>query len=161
MISLIKPARNELVNWFMTKSRTRSGGRLFVREHGLRPIIRSIKQGMGFYYAPDEDLGEKESVFAPFFGAPAATLAALGRMAKLADAVVIPFFTRMRLDRKGYELILRPPLDHFPTGGLLADATRMNQELEKGIREMPEQYLWTYKRFKSRPDDTPSPYEKP
>jgi lipid A biosynthesis lauroyl/palmitoleoyl acyltransferase len=161
MISLIKPARNELVNWFMTKSRTRAGGRLFVRAHGLRPIIRSIKQGMGFYYVPDEDLGLKESVFAPFFGVPAATLAALGRMAELADAVVIPFFTRMLIDRKGYELILCPPLDNFPSGDMLADATRMNQELEKGILKMPEQYMWTFKRFKNRPDNAPSPYEKP
>ncbi len=161
MISLIKPVRNELVNWFMTKSRTRSGGRLFIREHGLRPIIRSIKQGMGFYYVPDEDLGEKESVFAPFFGVPAATLATLGRMVKLGDAVVIPFFTRLLLDRKGYELILRPPLDNFPTGDPVADATRMNQELEKAIREMPEQYMWTFKRFKNRPDNARSPYEKP
>jgi lauroyl/myristoyl acyltransferase len=161
MISLIKPARNELVNWFMTKSRTRAGGRLFVRAHGLRPIIRSIKQGMGFYYVPDEDLGVKESVFAPFFGVPAATLAALGRMAKLADAAVIPFFTRMLLDRKGYELILCPPLNNFPSGDMLADAVRMNQELEKAIQKMPEQYMWTFKRFKNRPDNAPSPYEKP
>ncbi len=160
MIGLIKPVRNQLLNWFIDKSRTRFGGYPFVREQGLRPIIRSIKQGAGFYYLPDEDLGEKESVFAPFFGVPAATLATLGRMATLSNAAVLPCFTRLLPGGKGYELILRPPLDNFPTGDPLADAIRMNQELEKSIREMPEQYIWTYKRFKSRPDNAPSPYEK-
>jgi KDO2-lipid IV(A) lauroyltransferase/lauroyl-KDO2-lipid IV(A) myristoyltransferase len=34
----------------------------------------------------------------------------------------------------------------------------MNAEIEKGVAEMPEQYMWTYKRFKTRPSNAPSPY---
>jgi KDO2-lipid IV(A) lauroyltransferase len=35
----------------------------------------------------------------------------------------------------------------------------MNQAIEAGVREMPEQYMWTYKRFKRRPRGEPSFYD--
>jgi KDO2-lipid IV(A) lauroyltransferase/lauroyl-KDO2-lipid IV(A) myristoyltransferase len=34
----------------------------------------------------------------------------------------------------------------------------MNQVIEEGLRPMPEQYLWTFKLFKTRPGQAPSPY---
>ncbi len=41
----------------------------------------------------------------------------------------------------------------------MADAARMNKEIEKWVREMPEQYMWSYRRFKTRPNNEPSLYE--
>jgi KDO2-lipid IV(A) lauroyltransferase len=54
---------------------------------------------------------------------------------------------------------LYPPLENFPTGDPVADATRMNWEIEAWVREMPEQYMWSYRRFKTRPKGEPSLYE--
>jgi lauroyl/myristoyl acyltransferase len=53
---------------------------------------------------------------------------------------------------------LRPPLENFPSGDEIEDAARMNREIEAGVRAMPEQYMWTFKLFKTRPDDADSPY---
>lgn len=156
-ISLVKPVRNRLLDWFMTRSRTRFGGRVYARGQSFRPIVRAIKAGAGFYYLPDEDHGRKDSVFAPFFGVPAATLTALGKLARLSDALVVPFFTK-RLHDGRYELTFFPPLENFPSNDAITDATAMNAALEKGLREMPEQYFWTYRRFRTRPDNAPSPY---
>lgn len=156
----LKPVRNALANWFIVYGRGRFGARLFTRDQGLRPLVRALQQGLSLYYLPDEDLGTKDSVFVPFFGVPAATLTTVGRLARLGNAAVLPYFMRRRKDGRGYEVVIKPALDNFPTDDPVADATRMNQALEEGIREAPEQYLWTFKRFKSRPGNAPSPYPR-
>ena len=38
------------------------------------------------------------------------------------------------------------------------DARRMNKKIEKAIRQYPEQYIWGYRRFKTRPPGSPSLY---
>ncbi|HEX7044908.1 MAG TPA: lysophospholipid acyltransferase family protein [Burkholderiales bacterium] len=158
VFSMIKLQRQPLVDWLLQKVRTRYGAPLVAREQGLRPVLRQLAQGLVFYYLPDEDFGPRRSVFAPFFGVPTATLPTLGRLAALAQADVIPCFTRLLPGGRGYEVVLDPPLASFPTGDPAADAARMNEALERGIRHMPEQYMWTLRLFQTRPHGAPSPY---
>ena len=160
-VSMFKTIGDPLVNWLVARSRLQFGARLFARGDNLRPLIKTVRQGAGFYYLPDEDLGPKESVFAPFFGVPAATLPTLGRLADLCDAAVVPCFTRLLPKGRGYEVEFHPALADFPSGDAVVDATRMNQAIEAGVTAMPEQYLWVYKRFKSRPDGATAPYDLP
>lgn len=159
VFSMIKLQRNPLANWLLNKARSRYGSPLVVRQQGLRPVVRELTHGRMFYYLPDEDFGPKHSVFVPFFGVPCATLTTLGRLARLADAIVVPCFTRLLPGGRGYEVILHPPLRRFPSADASADAARMNQIIEDEIRMMPEQYMWTFKLFKTRPDRAPSPYD--
>ena len=156
--SMVKLQRNPAVNWLLNRGRTRFDSFLLSRTQGLRPVIRGLKQGLAFYYLPDEDFGERQSVFVPFFGVLTATLATLGRLAQITNALVVPCFTRLLPGGRGYEVILKLPLENFPEGDRMRDATRMNQVIEEGLRTMPEQYLWTFKLFKTRPDNAPSPY---
>lgn len=156
--TMMKLQRNPIVNWMLNRGRARFGGELISRHQGLRPVLRRLRRGQGFYYLPDEDFGPKQSVFAPFYGVPRATLPSLGRLAELSDAAVLPFFVRLLPWGLGYEAIIRPPLEGFPSGDAVADATAMNRALEEGISAMPEQYMWTLKFFRTRPDGSPSPY---
>jgi lauroyl/myristoyl acyltransferase len=158
VFSMFKPPRDPLLSWFLNKGRMRFGARLLTRKQGMRPVLRGLRQGMAFYYIPDEDFGPKRSVFAPFFGIPTATLPTLARLAAIADAVVIPLFVRMLPGGEGYELLLSAPLPDFPSDDPVVDATRMNRVLETSIREVPEQYMWTLKLFKTRPGNVASPY---
>lgn len=158
VFSMIKPQKNPAVNWLLNKARSRYGAPLISRQQGLRPVVRALDAGSIFYYLPDEDFGPQRSVFAPFFGIPTATLSTLGRLAERSNAVVVPCFTRLLSRGRGYEIIVHPPLIDFPTGDRVADAARMNEALEHGIRAMPEQYMWTFKLFKTRPNGAPSPY---
>ena len=103
--------------------------------------------------------GGAQAVSAPFFGVPTPTLTALARIARLADAVVLPCYTRKLPGVGGFEVTIGPALTPFPTDDALADAARMNAAIEEGVRMMPEQYLWTYKRFKRVRRDGRSPYE--
>jgi KDO2-lipid IV(A) lauroyltransferase len=157
---MMKAQRNALFNWYVWKGRTRFKGVTSLREQGLRPMIRALKTIHLCYYVPDEDFGPDHSVFAPFFGVPTATLPVLGKLAEKTQALVVPCFTRILPRGQGYEVVLKPPLEHFPTGDPQEDAARMNAALEEGVRAMPEQYLWTFRWFKSRPGNAPSPYRK-
>ena len=49
----------------------------------------------------------------------------------------------------------------FPTADTAADTRRMTDYIEQRVLEMPEQYFWMHKRFKTRPPGEPSPYRKP
>jgi Kdo2-lipid IVA lauroyltransferase/acyltransferase len=157
---IIKPLRNPVLDWFLHRARVRFGAAALTRDQGLRPAMLALKHGHTFHYSPDEDLGPKHSVFAPFFGVPAATLPTLGRITESADAVVIPCFVRLLSFARGYEVVLHAPLENFPSGDETQDAARMNRAFEAGIRDMPEQYLWTFKLFKTRPANAPSPYDR-
>ena len=158
-ISMMKPVKNELLNWQIWKGRTRwESMRVVMRDQGLRPLVRAAKNGTPCYYMPDQDFGDsKLTIFAPFFGVQTSTLTTLPAMARLARARVVPIYPIMREDG-GYEVIFDQPLENFPSGDELADATRVNQVVEKCISLAPAQYMWTLRWFKTRPDGEPSPY---
>jgi lipid A biosynthesis lauroyl/palmitoleoyl acyltransferase len=153
-----KPLRNPLLDAWMAHGRSRFGARLMARQEGLRPLVKALKAGTLVYYIPDEDLGPEHAVFAPFFGVPKATVPMLGRLARLGDAVVLPYITRLDPATGLYHIHIHPPLEGFPSGDVLADTARMNAELESMIREDPAQYMWSFKLFKTRPEGQPRLY---
>jgi KDO2-lipid IV(A) lauroyltransferase len=130
--------------------RTRFGARMFPRQAGIRTGIEAINSGVLYYYLPDLDFGPKRSVFVPFFGVPAATVTGLAYIARTTGAAVVPCVTRM-LPEGGYVARLYPPWSGFPSGDDVADARRMMAFIEERVLEMPEQYFWLHKRFKTRP----------
>jgi len=160
-VSFAKPMRNPIVEWINHRSRTRYSGDIFTRDQGLRPAIRQIRRGRFFYYLPDEDLGAEGAVFVDFFGVPKATLTALGRLARLTGAAVLPSFAWYDEAEDQYVLKLWPPMEGFPSGDDTSDARAMNAAIESAIRETPAQYLWTMRLFRTRPDGQPHPYRNP
>ena len=81
-----------------------------------------------------------------------ATITGLARIARLAGAVVVPAVTRQLPGTAGYVLTFYPAWRGFPTDSPEADARRMNAFIEERVLEMPEQYFWLHKRFKTRPE---------
>jgi len=137
--------------------RTRFGALMFPRQAGIKSGIRVIQSGTLYYYLPDLDFGPKRSVFVPFFGVPAATVTGLAYIARTTGAAVIPCVTRM-LPEGGYVARLYPAWSDFPSGDEHADARRMMAFVEERVLEMPEQYFWLHKRFKTRPEGEPRFY---
>ncbi len=123
---------------------------LYSRQQGLRPIIKGMRANMPFIYPPDQDQGVKDGVFVPFFGVPAATTTSVSRIALMTGAQVVPSITRV-LPEGGYVLSFYPAWENYPSGDEVADARRMNEFIEQRILEMPAQYFWLHKRFKTRP----------
>lgn len=116
----------------------------------LRATVKHLKRGGTVWYAPDQDMRGKESVFVPFFDVPASTITATHHLARLSGAQVLPFFHRREADGS-YVLRLEAPLANFPSDDAEADTACVNRAIEAMVREAPAQYLWLHKRFKTRP----------
>lgn len=149
--TIFTPQSNPVAGAWMSKGRSRFGQvQLFQREDGVKAIVSALRNNAWLYLLPDMNFGPEESIFVPFFGEPAATVPSLSRFAKLGRARVLPVVTRMT--SSGYEVEVRKAWDDFPTDDTHADTTLMNQRLETYIQEVPAQYFWLHKRFKTRPD---------
>ncbi len=115
----------------------------------IRSVIRALRDKQAVWYAPDQDF-KRQGVFVPFFGIPAMTVSATSRLARVGDALVVPYFPR-RLSNGRYHIKILPPLENFPSSDEAADTLRISQLLEQWVRQAPEQYLWIHRRFKTRP----------
>ncbi len=152
---------NPLVNAIMTRSREQRYG-VALGRHDLRGLFRRLQANRIVWYAPDQDYGRRGSVFAPFFGVPAASITATGRIAARTGCAVVPFSHFRRKGSVGYDIHFRPALAGFPSGDDLDDATRINTVIEQEVRTHPDQYLWMHRRFKTRPDPSEvNPYKQP
>lgn len=158
-VSIYARSRNAAWDEWLLAIRTRFNAPVLIQREGfdLRVAVRALKDGLPFYYLPDQDPGERNGVFVPFFGVPAATLPMVARLAKMTGAKVVMCVTEMTDD--GYVLHLEPPWPDYPTESVEADTARMNAEIERWARRLPDQYLWTHKRFKTRPAGEASPYQ--
>ena len=143
--------RNQTWNDWVLAIRSRFNTPLLIAREGfdLRAAMRAMKEGLPFYYLPDQDYGAQHSVFVPFFGNQAATIPMVARLAKITGAKVIMTVSEMTVD--GYVLHIEPAWHDFPTHDVEADTARMNREIERWVERIPDQYLWTHRRFKSRP----------
>jgi KDO2-lipid IV(A) lauroyltransferase len=122
----------------------------------LKEVLRAMKAALPFYYLPDMDNGATNSIFVPFFGVPAATIPMVSRLARLNGAKVVMAVTEMTDD--GYVLHFEAPWRDFPGASVEDDTLRMNREIERWVQRLPDQYLWTHKRFKTRPPGAPPLY---
>jgi Kdo2-lipid IVA lauroyltransferase/acyltransferase len=157
LASMYARQKDPLFERLMYEGRVRFGGRLYPRQAGIRKVLRELKAGVAFYYLPDMDLGPSGALFVPFFGVPAATTVGLSYIARSTAASIVPCVTRM-LPGAGYVARLYPAWTNFPSGDDAADARRLLAFIEERVLEMPEQYLWMHKRFKTRPPGEPKFY---
>lgn len=144
---------------WMLEGRNRFANAILIsRREGIGRLARILRDGTTAHFSPDMDFGRNGAVFAPFFGEPAATPTSLVRLARMAKATVVPMVTR--LTPEGYEARFYPGwrYDEADEQDLATCVTDLNQKIEGWIREDPSQYLWTHRRFKTRPPGLSSVY---
>ena len=134
--------------------------KLFSRKEGVKPIVRAMREGLPYFMLPDMDFGAKDAEFVPFFGVPAATLTAPGRIAAATGAAVIPVVATFLPDYAGWRVRFYPAWENYPGADMTAAARHMNAFIEERVREAPAEYFWTHKRFKTRPEGENSLYLK-
>ena len=126
-----------------------------------RAMVRHLAGNRILWYAPDQDFSSRRgrrNVFARFFAEPATTTTATAWLARTSGARVVPFASYRVADDSGWEVVIGPALEDFPSGDDTEDAARLNAVLETQIERSPEQYLWVHRRFKTRPPGAPPAY---
>ena len=122
-----------------------------IEKRDIKAMIRSLRSGRMVWYAPDQSYDRKGSAVIPFFGVPAMHTTATTTLARLGNAITIPYFPQ-RLRDGSYILRILPPLDNFPSDDSVEDTKKYIRVLEEHIRKCPEQYFWVHRKFKNLPE---------
>jgi len=154
---LYRPPSNEVIAYALSRFRVGYGGHPIPRDD-IRAFISALKRNECVWYAPDQSYRKKGAEMVPMFGIPAATNTLTSRLARITGAAVLPYFLRRLPGTQGYQGVIHPPLENFPTDNSAADAERFNRMIEAQVRLVPEQYLWIHRRFKGLSEDYPNYY---
>ena len=145
---MYRPSRMKGLDRLIHSGRETSGGRYVPADtSGVRAQLKALKDGEMIGILPDQ-VPSEGGVLAPFFGLPAVSMNLLSNLARKTNAVVI-FCVAERLPwARGYRLHFLPPDEAITTADMEESVARVNAQVEQCIRMHPDQYLWTYKRFK-------------
>jgi len=158
--TMYRSQRNPMMDALIRRGRSRFAAEQISRDD-IRRLLKRLKEGYAVVYFPDQTYVGNQSALLPFFGEPAMVNTATSKLANMANATVLTYFYRRLPDNSGYVLEIGPPLGNVPSNDPIADARALSSALEDFIRLAPEQYLWTYKKFKRRPVEFSDPYQKP
>ena len=158
---MFRPSRSPLLDPIVESARDMHNLRAVpASRQGVREFVRALKRGEAVGMLPDQVPREGDGVWLPFFGRHALTMTLAARLA-LQTGVAVILTAGERLPHGGGWRIhyLRLPEPLPPTAESLAAA--INQAMETLIRRFPEQYLWSYNRYKWPDDAPPRPEEAP
>jgi KDO2-lipid IV(A) lauroyltransferase len=148
--------RSEFITELQRSGREKSVDRT-IEKRDIKRMVRSLREGRAVWYAPDQSYNRKGAEVIEFFGVPCMHTTATSTLARLGNAIVIPFFPERSPDGR-YTFTLLPPFDDFPSDDLVADTKRYVEVLERHIRRVPEQYFWIHRKFKDLPQGYPDYY---
>lgn len=153
---MYKRSGNELLNQLALRGRISRNGRMIPNDKFVE-MLKALKRGGIVLYAPDQRFDAEGSVVVPLFGVPALSNPGTTFIARATRCAVLPYFPLRLADGSGYVMSIGAPLADFPSGDGARDVARYHALIEAAVARAPEQYLWSYKRFRPR-DGEPDPY---
>jgi KDO2-lipid IV(A) lauroyltransferase len=154
--AVYRRARSEFITELLRSGREVSADST-IEKRDIKRMVTSLKSGRAVWYAPDQSYDRKGSAVVEFFGVPSMHATATSSLARLGNAVALPYFPR-RLANGTYEFRILPPLANFPGDDPVEDTRQYVRLLEEHIRSCPEQYFWIHRKFKNLPDGYPDYY---
>ncbi len=154
-----KPTGNALMNRLTLGARLRRRGRLIPSTANFKEMLLVFKRNGILLFAPDQRFDGDGHITVPLFGVPALSNPATSLIARATRCRVLPFIPRRLPDGSGYVMTIGAPLQDFPSGDATRDVARYYALIEAAVREAPEQYLWSYKRFRPVAGQ-PDPYRR-
>ncbi len=147
VVSMAKTMRNDMLDWLISRGRTRFNVRLTARSDGLRSVVKATKQQQAFYYIPDEAHNTQRTLKTAFFGHQKKTLVALAKLSTMTNATVIPCYTHYNFKQNKYIVTCLPAMEFDDIDDVKQSTLQMNQQFENLINIQPEQYMWTMRIF--------------
>ena len=156
---LYRPPRNPVVEPTLLAGRANLGGRpARLDPGGIRTVIAELRRAGTVGVLPDQEPDAGAGVFAPFFGVPALTMTLLARLAGRTDPTVL-FVVSERLPRaRGWRVHFVAAEPGIGDADKVRAATALNRSVERCVALCPEQYLWSYRRFRELPEGGRRPY---
>lgn len=153
MTCMYRPPRWKFLDILMHQGRERGQMKLAPTDlGGVRQLLKALKRGEIIGVLPDQVPGNGEGEWATFFGRPAYTMTLIGRLIQSSGATVVMSDVERLPEGNGYVLRFSP----VSFDGTRSVPQQMNDALQDVIRTRPEQYLWSYNRYKV-PRGAPQP----
>ncbi len=145
-------------------ARERAGVRILRKHAAARAVLKELRQGHLVGVPFDQNAKRSEAVFVPFFNEIAATSSGLARLVAHSGAPVVPAFIVRQPDQRSHrieifdEIPIQRSADH--AADIEENTRRFVKAIEDVVRRYPEQFLWTHRRYRTRPvRGTPSIYD--
>ena len=153
MTSLYRPPRISELDTLTRTARGRFGAQLVPTDiSGIRALYRALAGGELIAILPDQEPASGNGVFVPFYGIPAYTMTLLHRLASRTNATILYTYAERLPLGKGYHLHFMAPQEDIRNCEQDMALQLMNKNIEMCINKIPEQYQWSYKRFRKRPE---------
>ena len=155
LLSMYKPFKNELLNWFIGRSRSKDTDKVVIYPRNkirMKTIIKNMRKPSVFYLLADEDISMEDSLFSNFFDTQKTALKSVSKLAKITKSKVLPCTCTYDIKKHKYYFQVFPELENFPSDNLQDDCAKINSVLEKQIMINKMQYMWTLRIYKNRPD---------
>lgn len=157
-----RPLANRLLRRDINAQRTSTGAELLLHRNVAPLMLRALRKGRLVAVLNDQYKRRSKGIMVPFFGVRASTSPGPALIALRAGAPIIPAAS-VRIGPDRHRMVVRKPLEVPSTGDRRKDAelltARGNDALEAFIREHPEQWMWSHRRFRYSPDLPADPYE--
>ncbi len=153
MTILYRPPRLRQLDQLIRTAREKNGAKLVpTNAKGVKSLYKALANSELIGILPDQDPGKNGGTFAPFFNIQTNTMLLLSRLARKNDTPVIFCYAERISKGKGFHLHFIPASPQVSTENPQTAATYLNADIEKCVRQLPEQYQWSYKRFRNRPE---------
>lgn len=145
MTSMYRPPRWQFLDTLMHQGRERGSSKLAATDMGgVRQLLKALKRGETVGILPDQVPANGEGEWNQFFGRPAYTMTLIGRLVQSSGALMVMCQCKRLPRGEGYELEFLP----LHIEGSDSITRQINASMEKVIATCPEQYLWSYNRYK-------------
>jgi KDO2-lipid IV(A) lauroyltransferase len=149
LIALYRPPRYRALEPLMQAGRVRGPMKTAPADlAGVKQLLKALRAHGRVGILPDQAPAAGQGVWADFFGRPAWTMTLGARLAQVRDVRMIYVWVERLPRGRGYVVHYSPPAEAFE-GDLAARCAAMNREIERLVRQCPQQYLWGYNRYKS------------
>jgi Kdo2-lipid IVA lauroyltransferase/acyltransferase len=147
----------------MTLVRERAGVEIMRKHSAARGVLRALRRGDLVGIPFDQNAKRSEAIFVPFFSEIAATASGLARLVAISGASVVPVFIVRQPGGRTHRI---EALDEIPVqrgsdpeADVIENTRRFVHAIETIVRRYPEQFLWTHRRYRTRPRGIPPIYD--
>lgn len=146
---MYKPGKDKGVDTFVLEARSRLSATLVpANERGVKALFKGLKQNTFCAILPDHVPHDNGGIFSPFFGVSTWTGVMVPKLISRTGCRVVTMACVRRPGGDGFEVTIGEPDPAIYSDDLATATAAMNRCVENLIRQAPEQYQWTYKRFK-------------
>jgi KDO2-lipid IV(A) lauroyltransferase len=160
---IVRPLKSGILDRIVTERRECVGNTVIRKADSAKEVMKILRRRIFVGILIDQNVNRHKGVLVDFFTRKAYTTFGIARLALAMNAAIHPAFIFRDPARKFHHVLrFGPPIAIDPAAPREEEVARVtrrcNEELEKAIREAPDQWMWFQQRWKTRPVGEPEIY---